>query len=145
MAKHWQTIIRRQFGVRSSTPYPIERVPVTSPVRNFQYWVCMLSWAACETCGRRDTSLWHPPTFDKGWHQYYPELTKGITCKHKALWQQKCHIPVHILERDLRTIAAERQGDMPILKDLFHSPYQINKHANTEAWTGRNNPVNANT
>ena len=84
---HWAEAIDAQFSVCSVHRYP-RRIPVTAPIRVFQLWTSLLSWAVCEECGRRDTSLWkNPCVSDLDWKLTIPELS-GMTCGHHAFWYQ---------------------------------------------------------
>ena len=88
--RHWQTALDKQFHVTSVLSNPI-RVPVTAPIQVFRYWTCLLSWAVCQTCGRKAAASWRTPTYHNGtWQLTYPDMSKGITCASHALWQTKC-------------------------------------------------------
>ena len=64
---------------------------MTAPVQVFLFWARLLSWAVCQTCGRRDAALWRTPSLKSGaWTITYPDVSAGITCSSHALWQQKC-------------------------------------------------------
>ena len=64
---------------------------MTAPIQVFRYWTCLLSWAVCQTCGRKAAASWRTPTYHNGtWQLTYPDMSKGITCASHALWQTKC-------------------------------------------------------
>ena len=78
---YWQTAVELHFGVRSISPYPAY-TGLTCPASPFQFWTSMMSWAVCDCCGRKDTSLWKTPTLkDRLWNSVWHHLLK------KATWQ----------------------------------------------------------
>ena len=84
---HWAEAIDEQFSACSVHRYP-RRIPVIAPVRVFQFWTSLLSWAVCEECGRRDTTSWtNPRVSDLDWKIPVTKLS-GMTCGHKAFWYQ---------------------------------------------------------
>ena len=92
---HWATAMDTHFSACSVHEYP-RRIPVTSPMRIFQYWTSLMSWAVCEECGRRDTSKWYRPcTSGLDWTLTIPKLS-GMTCRHRALWQSPLLKPGHM-------------------------------------------------
>ena len=115
---HWDVAVNKQFGVKSVAVYPT-RVPVTSPLKLFRFWTSMLSWAACEKCGRRDASLWKRPCLKNGdWDLPVPALAAAITCGHHAFWQQRCARPVDELEQSMSDMRAPKWLPSPELKGV---------------------------
>ena len=62
---HWETAVKLHFGVRSVSPYPAY-TGLTCPHHPLQFWNSFMSWAVCDRCGRKDTSLWKVPTLKDG-------------------------------------------------------------------------------
>ena len=71
---YWQTAVELHFGVRSISPYPAY-TGLTCPASPFQFWTSMMSWAVCDCCGRKDTTLWKTPTRkDRLWNSVWHHL-----------------------------------------------------------------------
>ena len=68
---HWETAMKLHFGARSVSPYPAYTALIC-PSPPLAFWNSLMSWAVCDSCGRKDATLWKTPKLTDGrWNSAY--------------------------------------------------------------------------